>query len=131
MADERWKMVISTVLMLSLAPLAAEACRCKSRTLDEAVSLADFVALARVERKEMLSSSEMRIDLTVLESFKGHIEKPLSVMSTSTCMYDVEAGEEHLLFIRDDPNFGLHTDICSGNHLAKDPEGQAALEHLR
>ncbi|RYH11855.1 hypothetical protein [Tropicimonas sp. IMCC6043] len=116
---------------MALAPASALACRCKARSLDEAALLADIVVSAKIVAANDLDLSRREFVLQILEAFKGRPEERLTVLSTSDCAFFAEPGETYLMFIRDDLEFGLHTDICSGNLPMDDPLTSVAVDALR
>lgn len=106
--------VVTAVAVLLLAARPAAACDCDRPSIKEGIEHSDAVFVAKAADVK-IDGDRRVVTLEVSKAWKGANDKRVTVWTAvegSTCGYAFEAGEEYLVYARDDGKGGLETNIC-------------------
>lgn len=108
---------ICYALILLASASKAIACRCGPEiTPRAAYERAETVVLARVEEvKNRPDQNGVTARLTVARAWKKPVSREIAVLSTTTCAFNFERGQQYILYIFRGSDRQLHTSQCLGN----------------
>lgn len=130
-------MMAGTLLAVVLAS-PAHACRCKPpATRAEAYRGAVAVVVAQVVAVEQRPDIDgLAVTVHVAEAWKASVPPTTSVVSGTTCRFEMQLGETYLLYLTRDPKMlrpedreGYATAICLGN--VRRADAAEAIQWLR
>jgi hypothetical protein len=100
---------------VTLAAPAVFACRCVPQSLATYYQRADAIAVAKIITVSTGSNSDLIANVEVSDTWKRDIPVQIEVETGTTCIYDLQAGETHLLYLRSASNGRFSTIRCQGN----------------
>jgi hypothetical protein len=108
---------ILLVLVILTAAVAAFPCTCVSASLKTYYKRADAVVVAKVISVSNLTEGEVSITakLEIIDAWKKMLPKQIEVISGSSCMYNFQVGEKHLLYLQKAEANRFSTIQCQGN----------------
>ena len=122
------QLLFAIAVMPFWAPSAAQACRCVEPTIKQAYRRADLVVVATIDAVDR-SGDTMKARATVSDAWKAPAPTTITFLSGENCVYDVEVGQKHLLFLYTGDGGVYGTVRCRGSRpLAKAKESIAWLK---
>lgn len=120
----------SLILLLAL-PAVSLACRCiEDITPESAYRQADVVVRgqARTVRGD-INKEGATANVRVSQAWKKATRAEIEVLTSTTCAFEFQPGEEYLLYLRESSNGTYTTRRCLGNRSIA--EAQKALDWLK
>jgi hypothetical protein len=134
----RGVLMMAGVLVAGVLASPAHACRCKPpATRAAAYREAVAVVVAQVAAVEQRPDIDgLAATVHVAEAWKASVAPTTSVVSGTTCRFEMQPGETYLLYLTRDPKMlrpqdreGYATAICLGN--VRRADGAKAIQWLR
>jgi hypothetical protein len=108
------KLLFVTFLVLT-GTMTAVPCRCVSASLTTYYRWADAVVKAKVISVSTDSEQNTTAKLEISDIWKKSLPKQIEVITGSTCAYNLQVDENHLLYLRTAPSGQFSTMKCQGN----------------
>jgi hypothetical protein len=107
--------VLAGIVAGVLVPGTVHACRCVEPAIGQAYRRADLVVVATIDKVGSSEGNVMKATATVSDAWKTSAPATITFISGEDCLYEVKAGQKHLLFLYRDPGGTLGTIRCRGN----------------
>jgi hypothetical protein len=108
---------ILVLFVVLTAAVSAFPCRCVPATLKTYYKRADAVVTAKVISVSNSTEGEVTTTakLEIINVWKRGLPKQIEVITGSSCAYDLQVGEEHLLYLQKTQADKFSTMRCQGN----------------
>ncbi|MEP6901327.1 MAG: hypothetical protein ABJA66_06225 [Actinomycetota bacterium] len=107
--------LLFVALLVLTGTISALPCRCVSASLNTYYRWADAVVTARVLSVSTNSEQNTTAKLEISDIWKKSLPKQIEVITGSTCAYNLQVDENHLLYLRTAPSGQFATMKCQGN----------------
>ena len=108
------KFLLCPLLILG-GTVAVFPCKCVPGSLRTYYRRADAVVVAKVVSVATDKDQNVTAKLEVLESWKRNSADNIDVITGSSCAYDFQVNEKHVLYLRNAPSGNFSTMRCQGN----------------